>query len=97
MKDDIRVFRPYSLFSLLFVLNCFKVFYTASNTITLYDDAPWIYDPFHEKTNSVDPDQPKHAAQANPDRHCSPPVDFLFQETLLYNSISLRRNVGFLI
>ena len=34
---------------------------------------------FREKTNimhsalSIDPDQPKHAAQANPDRHFSPP------------------------
>ena len=26
------------------------------------------------------PDQPKHAAQAYPDRHFSPPVYFLFQE-----------------
>ena len=25
-------------------------------------------------------DQPNHAAQANLDRHFSPPVDFLFQE-----------------
>ena len=35
------------------------------------------------KTNiveSIDPDQPKHAALANP-------VDFLFQETLLFTSI----------
>ena len=32
-------------------------------------------------------DQPKHAAQAYPDRHFSPPVDFLFQESLLYTSI----------
>ena len=55
-------------------------------------------EPFREKTNIMDsalsivPDQPKHAAQANPDRHFSTPVNFLFQESLLYNSIPLRRN-----
>ena len=43
---------------------------------------------------SIDPDQPKHAAQANPDRHFSPPVDFLFQESLLYTSIPLIQNVS---
>ena len=42
----------------------------------------------------MDPDQPKHAAEANPNRHFSPPVYFLFQETLLYTSIPLRRNVS---
>ena len=58
------------------------------------------YEPFHEKTNimdsalSIDTDQPKQAAQANPDRDFSPPVDFLFQESLLYTSIPLRRNVS---
>ena len=52
--------------------------------------------PSHEKTNivdnalSIDPDQPK----ANPVRHYSLPVDFLFQESLLYTSILLRRNVS---
>ena len=40
-----------------------------------------------------DPDQPKHASQAYHDRHSSPPVAFLFQESLLYTSILLRRNV----
>ena len=42
-----------------------------------------------ESALSIDPDQPKHATQANPerDRHFSPPVDFLFQESLLYTSI----------
>ena len=45
-------------------------------------------------TYSIDPDQPKHAEQANPDRHFSHPVDFLFQESLLYTSIHLRRNVS---
>ena len=34
-----------------------------------------------EKNNIVDL---KHAAEANPDRHVSLPVDFLFQESLLY-------------
>ena len=54
---------------------------------------------FHEKTNiwdsalSIDLDQPKHAAQAYPDIHFSPPEDFLFQESLLYTSTPLRRNV----
>ena len=43
---------------------------------------------------SIDPDQPKHATQAYPDRHVSPPVDFLFQKSLLYTSIPLRRNVS---
>ena len=57
------------------------------------------YEPFHEKTNivdtalSIDPDQPEHAAQANPDRHFSPTLDFLFRESLLYTSIPLRRNM----
>ena len=40
----------------------------------------------------IDPDQPKHAAQANPDRHYSPPVDCM--ESLLYTSFPLRRNVS---
>ena len=35
-----------------------------------------------------------HAAQAYPDRHFFPPVDILFQESLLYTSIPLRRNVS---
>ena len=43
---------------------------------------------------SIDPDQPKHVAQANPDRYFSPSMDFLFQESLLYTSILLRRNVS---
>ena len=52
------------------------------------------------KTNSVDsalniePDQPRHAAQAIPDRHFSPYVEFLFQESLLYTYILLRRNMS---
>ena len=56
--------------------------------------------PSREKINivdsaqSIDPDQPKHATQAYPDRHFSPPVDFLFQESLLYTSIPLRRDVS---
>ena len=41
--------------------------------------------------------RPKHAAQAYPDRHFSPAVDFLFQESLLYTSITLRWNVSALI
>ena len=40
------------------------------------------------------PDQPKHVPQANPDRYVSPPMDFLFQKSLLYTSIPLRRNVS---
>ena len=45
------------------------------------------YEPFSNKTNSVDyassidPDQSKHAAHANPGRHVSTPVDFLFLES----------------
>ena len=56
-------------------------------------------EPSSEKTNiehsaiSIDPDQPKHAARAYPNRHFSPPVCFLFQESLLYTSIPLSRNV----
>ena len=38
---------------------------------------PW------EKPTSIDPDQPKHAAQDYPDIHFSPPVDFLFQEWII--------------
>ena len=45
-------------------------------------------------TLCIDLDQHKHAAQANPDRHFSSPVDFLFQESLLYTSIPLSRNVS---
>ena len=43
------------------------------------------YKQSRKKTNivdsalSIDPDQPKHAAQVYPGRHFSPPVDFLFQ------------------
>ena len=33
-----------------------------------------------------------NAAHAYPDIHFLPPVDFLFQETLLYTSIPPRRN-----
>ena len=36
---------------------------------------------------NIDPDQSKHATKAYPDRHFSPPVDFLFRESLLYTSI----------
>ena len=36
---------------------------------------------------SIDPVQPKYAAQAYPDRHFSPPLDFLFQES--YYSIPI--------
>ena len=43
---------------------------------------------------SIDADQPKHAAQANPGGHFSPPVDFLFRESLLFTFIHLRRNVS---
>ena len=37
----------------------------------------YLYELFHEKTNIVDSD-----------RYCSPPVDFLFQESLLYTPLS---------
>ena len=37
----------------------------------------------------INSDQPKYSAQANPDKHFSPPVDFLFQESLLFTSIPL--------
>ena len=43
---------------------------------------------------SIDTDLPKHASQANPDIHLSPPVDFRFQESLIYTSIPLRQNVS---
>ena len=43
---------------------------------------------------SIDPDQLKHAAQSNPNRLFSPPVDLLFHVSLLYTSIPLRRNVS---
>ena len=42
----------------------------------------------------IDLDQPRHTAQASPDRHFSPTVDFLFKESSLYTSIPLRRNVS---
>ena len=47
------------------------------------------YEPSYEKTNIND-----SATQAYPDRHVSAPVDFLFQDSLLYTSIPLRRNVS---
>ena len=59
-----------------------------------------IIKPSREKTNiidsalSIDPDQPKHAAQANPDRHLSPPADVLYQESLFFTALSLGRNVS---
>ena len=54
-----------------------------------------IFESSREKTNivnsaySIDSDQPRHAAQAYMDRHFSPPVDYLFHESLLYTSIAL--------
>ena len=42
---------------------------------------------------NIDPDQAKHAEQAKPDIYVSPPVEFLFQESLLCTSIPLGRNV----
>ena len=59
-----------------------------------------VYEPSREKTNnvdsalSIDPDQPKHAVQAYPDIHFSPPLDFLFHESIIYTYIPLRRNVS---
>ena len=47
-----------------------------------------------ESALSIDTDQCKQIAQANPDRHVSPSVDFMFQESLLYIYIPLRRNVS---
>ena len=56
--------------------------------------AQLIKEPSREKTAlCIEPDQPKHAAQANPDRHFSPHVDFLLKESLLYTSIPLSWNV----
>ena len=58
------------------------------------------FEPSSEKTNTVDSaysidlDQSKHAAQANPDKHISPSVDFLLQESLLYTYIPLRLDVS---
>ena len=52
------------------------------------------YEPFHENANIVDLDQLRHVAQANPQRRLSPPVEFLFQESLLYSYYPLRRNVS---
>ena len=46
---------------------------------------------------SIDPDHHKQAAQGYPTRHFSPHVDFQFQESLLYTSIPLKRNVSDLI
>ena len=42
----------------------------------------------------IDPDQLKHAAEAYPDEHISPPIEFPFQESLLCAYIPLRRNVS---
>ena len=60
----------------------------------------YIYEQFRKKIDiidsaqSTDQDQLKHTALANPGRHFSSPVDFLFHESLLYTSIPLRRNVS---
>ena len=60
----------------------------------------YIYEPSREKTNivaselSIDPDQPKDAARAYTDIHFSPPLDFLLQESFVYTSIHLRRNMS---
>ena len=43
---------------------------------------------------TIEPGQPQRAVQANPNRHVSPPVNFLFKESLLNTSILLRRNVS---
>ena len=50
-----------------------------------------VIEPFHEKTNVMDSDQPKYSAKADTFSH---PVEFLFQESLLNTSIPLRRNVS---
>ena len=58
-----------------------------------------IIEPSSEKTNIMasaqcyDTYQTKHATQAYADIHFSTPVDFLFQESLLYTAIPLRWNV----
>ena len=44
--------------------------------------------------NTINLDQPKHAALTYPDRQFQLPLDFLFQESLLYTSIPLRRDVS---
>ena len=78
----------------LFVINLYTVLSVVFTGSTSEQEAYFNKQSFHEETNLVDPDQPNHAAQANPDRHCSPPVDFLFQESLLYTSIPQRRNLS---
>ena len=40
------------------------------------------------------PDQPKHAAQANPDRHFSPYVEFSVSEIITLYLSSPRRNMS---
>ena len=68
----------------------YKLFAIEHLAHTYYRHARLLYafEPFHENTNSIDsakriyPNQPKHAAQANPDRNFSPIVNFLFQESL---------------
>ena len=47
-----------------------------------------------DSAESIDTDHPKPAAEDNPDRLFSPPVEFLLQESLLYTSISMIRNVS---
>ena len=60
----------------------------------------YTYELSNEKPNIVDPEyiidpyQLKHAAQASPDRHFSPPVDFLFRNHYSIPLILLRWNVS---
>ena len=65
----------------------FKMSIVISVYCNMYNSSVSIYEPLREKTNildsayNIDPDQPKHDAQAHPGRHFSPSVDFLFHQS----------------
>ena len=70
-----------------------NVFKTSSTKVASKCFCMWERDkPTRKPTffvDCIDSDQPDHAAQANPDSKA-----FLFQESLLFTSIPLRRNVS---
>ena len=43
----------------------------------------YTHEPSHKRTNIVDSGQPKHATQANPDKHFSTPVFFSVSEIIV--------------
>ena len=59
-----------------------QIFVIPVTVYTYYSIQICMRRPARKPTYGIDPDQPKHAAQANLDRHVWPPL--FFQESLLY-------------